>query len=91
MEHATFCNRWHQKCVRNIPQQMASEVRQINDQTMTKTRMTGIEMTNDQTMTKTMTGNEMTDDQTMTTKMTGNEMTNDGEQNNQINFSGKYK
>jgi hypothetical protein len=55
---------------------MASEVRQINDQTMTKTRMTGNEMTNDQTMTKTMTENEMT---------------NDGDQNDQINFSGKYK
>jgi len=62
--------------IRNIPQQMASEVRQINDQTMTKTRMTGNEMTNDQTMTKTMTENEMT---------------NDGDQNDQINFSGKYK
>jgi hypothetical protein len=62
--------------IRNIPQQMASEVRQINDQTMTKTRMTGNEMTNDQTMTKTMTENKMT---------------NDGEQNDQINFSGKYK
>jgi hypothetical protein len=76
--------------IRNIPQQMASEVRQNNDQTMTKT-MTGNEMTNDQTMTKTMTGNEMTNDRTMTKTMTGNEMTNDGEQNDQINFSGKYK
>jgi hypothetical protein len=54
---------------------MASEVRQNNDQTMTKT----------------MTGNEMTNDRTMTITMTGSEMTNDGEQNDQINFSGKYK
>ena len=61
--------------IRNIQQQMASEVRQINDQTMTKT----------------MTGNEMTNDRTMTKTMTENEMTNDGEQNDQINFSGKYK
>ncbi len=61
--------------IRNIPQQMASEVRQINDQTMTKT----------------MTGNEMTNDQTMTKTKTGNKMTNDREQNDQINFSGKYK
>ena len=44
----------------NIPQQMASEVRQNNDRTMTKT-------------------------------MTGNKMTNDQEQNDQINFSCKYK
>ena len=75
MEHATFCNRWHQKCVSNIPQQMASEVRQNNDQIMTIT----------------MTGNEMTNDRTMTKTMTGNEMTNDREQNDQINFSDKYK
>ena len=32
--------------IRNTPQQMASEVRKNNDQTMTKT-MTGNEMTND--------------------------------------------
>ena len=61
--------------VLNIPQQMASEVRQNKDQTMTKT----------------MTGNEMTNDRTMTITMTGSEMTNDGEQNDQINFSDKYK
>ena len=61
--------------IHNIPQQMASEVRQNNDQTMTKT----------------MTGNEMTNDRTMTITMTGSEMTNDGEQNDQRNFSGKYK
>ncbi len=61
--------------IHNIPQQMASEVRQINDQTMTKT----------------MTGNKMTNDRTMTKTMTENEMTNDGEQNDQINFSDTYK
>ncbi len=54
---------------------MASEVRHNNDQIMTIT----------------MTGNGMTNEQTMTKTMTGNEMTNDREQNDQINFSDKYK